>query len=100
MKYKFILFSPWLLKSPDLAKEKQAPVVPASIISPGYSIPITDEDGAHMGGCQNYGPFCGTLNYGCRFCNRYPKRDPNFDNYPHEVGFVSGIWWVHRSQAP
>eukprot|EP00439_Symbiodinium_sp_Y106_P023264 s5069_g2.t2 len=33
----------------------KAPVVPASIISPGYSIPITDEDGAHMGGCQNYG---------------------------------------------
>ena len=29
-----------------------------------------------MGGCQNYGPFLGTL-------NRDPKRDHNFDNHPY-----------------
>ena len=32
-----------------------------------------------MGSCQNYGPLLGTLNY-----NRDPKRDPNFDNHPHD----------------
>ena len=32
----------------------------------------------HVAGCQNYGPFLGTLNN----YNRDPKRDPNFDNHP------------------
>ena len=29
-----------------------------------------------VGGCQNYGPFLGTLNIRC------PERDHNFDNHP------------------
>ena len=29
------------------------------------------------GGCQNYGPFLGP------YYLRYPKWDPNFDNYPY-----------------
>ena len=34
-------------------------------------------------GCQNYGPFLGTLNVRCRIkYNRDPKRDHNFDNHP------------------
>ena len=36
----------------------------------------------YMGGCQNYGPFLGTLNIGGRI-NRDPKRDHNFDNHPY-----------------
>ena len=32
-----------------------------------------------MGGCQNYGPFLGTLPY----YNRDPKRDHSFDNHPY-----------------
>ena len=34
-----------------------------------------------MGGCQNYGPFLGTLNN--RYYNKDPKRDPNSDNHPY-----------------
>ena len=34
-----------------------------------------------MGGCQNYGPFLGTLNIRCH-SNRDPKGDHNFDNHP------------------
>ena len=37
-----------------------------------------------MGGCQNYGPFLGTLNIRCRIILGYPKRDHNFDNHPYE----------------
>ena len=36
----------------------------------------------HLGGCQNYGPFLGTLNNRCRTILRDPKRDDNFDNHP------------------
>ena len=35
----------------------------------------------YMGGCQNYGPFLGTLNI--KRCRRDPKRDHNFDNRPY-----------------
>ena len=38
-----------------------------------------------MGGCQNYGPFLGTLNIRCRIIIGYPKRDHNFDNHPYRV---------------
>ena len=34
----------------------------------------------YMGGCQNHGPFLGTLNIKVPYCNRGPKRDHNFDN--------------------
>ena len=36
-----------------------------------------------MGGCQNYGPFLGTLNNRCRNYKRDPKRDHNFDSHPY-----------------
>ena len=40
----------------------------------------------YMGGCQNYGPFLGTLNSRCRIIVRTdPKRDPNFDNHPYSI---------------
>ena len=40
-----------------------------------------------MGGCQNYGPFLGTLhNYCLPFYNRAPQRDHHFDNRPHPTG--------------
>ena len=35
----------------------------------------------HVGGCQNDGPFLGTLNIGCRTI-RDPERDHNFHNHP------------------
>ena len=35
-----------------------------------------------MGGCQNYGPFWGTLSIRCRTILG-PKRGHNFDNHPH-----------------
>ena len=37
----------------------------------------------HMGGCQNYGPFMGTLNIRCRIILSTPKRDPILENYPY-----------------
>ena len=37
-----------------------------------------------MGGCQNSGPFLGTLTIRCLIImNRDPKRDHNFDNHPY-----------------
>ena len=39
--------------------------------------------GLHMGSCQNYGPFLGTLNNRCRTILRTQKGDPNFDNHPY-----------------
>ena len=33
----------------------------------------TDDPGRHMGGCQNYGPFLGTLNIRCRIITRIQK---------------------------
>ena len=38
---------------------------------------------AYMGGCQNYGPFLGTLNTRCRTVMGTPKRDHNVDNHPY-----------------
>ena len=38
-----------------------------------------------LGGCQNYGPFLGTLNIRGPYYNRDPKRDHNFDNHPFWV---------------
>ena len=37
----------------------------------------------YMGGCQNYGPFLGTLNIRGRIIIGNQKRDPNFDNHPY-----------------
>ena len=37
-----------------------------------------------MGGCQNYGPFLGTLIIRCRIKIGTPKRDPNIDNHPYK----------------
>ena len=39
----------------------------------------------YMGGCQNYGPFLGTLNIRCRSIVGIQKRDHNFDNHPYNV---------------
>ena len=44
-----------------------------------------------MGGCQNYGPFWGTLNFRCRIFNRGPKRDHNFDNHPYSISTNSRV---------
>ena len=42
-----------------------------------------------VGGCQNYGPFLGTLNIRCRILTGTQKRDQNFDNHKCRVqGFV------------
>ena len=38
-----------------------------------------------LGGCQNYGPFLGTLNIRGRIILGNPKRDHNFDNHPFRV---------------
>ena len=38
-----------------------------------------------MGGCQNYGPFLGTLTIRCRIIKGTPKKDRNFDNHPHDL---------------
>ena len=35
-----------------------------------------------MGGCQNYGPFVGSLLYYGTYYLGYPKRHHNFDNHP------------------
>ena len=37
----------------------------------------------YMGGCQNYGPFLGTLNNRCRIIIGTQKGGHIFDNYPH-----------------
>ena len=39
----------------------------------------------HMGGCQNYGPFLGTLTNRCRIIKGTQKKDRNFDNHPHDL---------------
>ena len=46
-----------------------------------------------MSGCQNYGPFLGTLfQYGTKYLG-YPKRDHNFDNHPYwDVAFKLLLW--------
>ena len=46
----------------------------------GQSVTVVVMD---MGGCQNYGPFLGTLNTRCRSIIRTPKRHRNFDNHPY-----------------
>ena len=43
-----------------------------------------------MGGCQNYGPFLGTLNIRCRIIIGIQKGDHDFDNQPYigkDLGF-------------
>ena len=39
--------------------------------------------GLHMGSCQDYGPFLGTLNIRCRIIVGAQKKDHNFDNHPY-----------------
>ena len=46
----------------------------------GWGTPVNLQP--KMGGCQNYGPFLGTLNNRCRTILGDPKRDHNFDNHP------------------
>ena len=36
-----------------------------------------------MGGCQNRGPFSGTLNNRCRIIIGTPNRDHSFDNHSY-----------------
>ena len=36
-------------------------------------------------GCQNYGPFLGTLDSRCRTIMGTQKRDHSFDNHPYNV---------------
>ena len=43
----------------------------------------------NKGGCQNYGPFLGTLNIRCRIIIGIQKRDHNFDITTHKsLGFA------------
>ena len=49
-------------------------VVPKPVVSSGILF--------HFGGCQNCGPFLGTLNIRCRTIIGIQKRDHNFDNHP------------------
>ena len=44
----------------------------------------------HLGGCQNYGPFLGTLNIKCRIYQR-SKKDHDFDNHPSSELRGSGL---------
>ena len=46
-------------------------------------MPFEEGMDCHMSGCQNYGPFLGTLNIGCRIIIGTPKRDHNLDNHPY-----------------
>ena len=50
-----------------------------------------------MGGCQNYGPFLGTLNTWCRIIIGIHKRDHNFDNHPYTwgLGFRDLHTYIH-----
>ena len=51
-----------------------------------------------MGGCQNYGPFLGTLNIRGRTIIGIQKRDHNFDNHPYELSFrVRGLGFRLRN---
>ena len=57
----------------------------------------TEEEDQHVGGCQKYGPFLGALNIRCRFFDRDPKRDHNFDSHPcglHAMGPDCGDVWA------
>ena len=48
-----------------------------------------------MGGCQNYGPFFGSLlQYGTYYLG-YPKRDSDFDNYPYVYVYLYIYIYVH-----
>ena len=40
-----------------------------------------------MGGCQNYGPFLGTLNIKGSIKIGTQKGDHNFDSHPYGLGF-------------
>ena len=42
-----------------------------------------------MGGCQNYGPFLGTLSIRCRIIIGSQKGTTNFDN-PPDVLYMGG----------
>ena len=48
------------------------------------------------GGCQNYGPFLRPYYNTAPYYLGYPKREPNFDNYPHE----SAVAYVLRVARP
>ena len=50
--------------------------------------------GTFMMGCQNYGPFLGTLKNRCRTIMGTPKQHHNFDNHPYTV---TVIWTLGSS---
>ena len=50
-----------------------------------------------MGGCQNYGPFLGTINIRCRIVIGIPKRDDHFDNHPDRH---TEVLWVQVLTHP
>ena len=54
----------------------------------------TEAHPGHMGGCQNYGPFSGTLNIRGRIIIGTQKRDHNFDNQPYLLKVAS--WPLSR----
>ena len=41
------------------------------------------KENPNLGGCQNYGPFWGTLNIRCHITIGIQKGDHNFDNHPY-----------------
>ena len=74
---RFFLYEP-------LSKLLISPLVTPTVVP--YIIPyITPfkefRHGVVLGGCQNYGPFLGTLNIRCRIIIRDPKKHRNFDNH-------------------
>ena len=45
----------------------------------------------NMVGCQNYGPFLGTLIIRCRNIIGIQKNDHNFDNHPYHASTLPDI---------
>ena len=64
--------------------------IPDMLRSSGARSTVSDAPYAYMGGCQNYGPVWVPIiiRHLLTYYLRYPKRDPNFDNHPHELGLV------------
>ena len=52
-----------------------------------------------MGGCQNYGPFLGTLNFRRRIIVGVQRKVHNFDNHPYDGGIAEARRPHHRCGA-
>ena len=54
----------------------------------------------NMGGCQNCGPFLGTLNIRCRSMIGIHKKDHNFDNHPYTSLRHCPAFSSHKQDIP